>query len=295
MSEESKKPAKKPRKPRKPRSSTKKTSNASSETEPLMTFESLAYDTTQTRRNKSAVVKRTDRFKNIDDGLVPYSYYNTPYSTGAGNSDIDIRDAVTLCQKAYYNFAQFRNVIDLMTEFSIGTLYFEGENKKSKRFFEEFFGKMDFFALQDRFYREYFRSGNIFLYRFESKLADKDLKKVASAYGASLSLLTEGKLPTRYIFLNPADIRMTGTASFYKANYSKVLSPYEIQRIKNPLTEEDHTIRQGLDKDTLKSEIVFTTAAFSILRSDFCSSNLFCLVCNTANDLSKNSDLVAVS
>jgi len=45
---------------------------------------------------------------------------------------------------------------------------------------------------------------------------------------------------------------MTGTASFYKARYSKVLSPYEIQRIKNPLTEEDHTVRESLDKDTLK-------------------------------------------
>ena len=253
MSEESKKPAKKAaKKTRKPRASAKKTSTASSETEPLMTFESFAYDTTQTRRNKSAVVKRTDRFKNIDDGLVPYSYYSTPYSTGAGNSDIDIRDAVTLYQKAYYNFAQFRNVIDLMTELSIGTLYLEGENKKSKKFFEEFFEKMDLFSLQDRFYREYFRSGNIFLYRFEGKLADGDLKKVANAYGANLSLLTEGRLPTRYVFLNPADIRMTGTASFYKARYSKVLSPYEIQRIKNPLTEEDHTIRESLDKETLK-------------------------------------------
>ena len=111
---------------------------------------------------------------------------------------------------------------------------------------------MDFFALQDRFYREYFRSGNIFLYRFEGKLPKEELKKVASAYGANLSLLTEGRLPTRYVFLNPADIRMTGTASFYKARYSKVLSPYEIQRIKNPLTEEDHTIRESLDKETLK-------------------------------------------
>ena len=249
MSENPKKSAKASAK--KPRATKKKTSSASLETEPLMTFESLAYDTTQTRRNKTSTIKRTDRFKNIDDGLVPYSYYSSPYSTGTGNSDIDIRDAVTLCQKAYYNFAQFRNVIDLMTEFSIGQLFFEGDNKKSKKFFEEFFEKINIFSLQDRFYREYFRSGNIFLYRFEGKLAEKDLKKVAKAYGANLSLLTEGKLPTKYIFLNPADIRMTGTASFYKAKYSKILSPYEIQRIKNPLTEEDETLRRGLDQETL--------------------------------------------
>jgi len=237
---------------KKSRPAKKKAPSASLETEPLMTFESLAYDTSQTRRNKTSTIRRTDRFKNIEDGLVPYSYYSSPYSTGTGNSDIDIRDAVTLCQKAYYNFAQFRNVIDLMTEFSVGQLFFEGDNKKSKKFFEEFFEKINIFSLQDRFYREYFRSGNIFLYRFEGKLEEKDLKKVAKAYGASLSLLTEGKLPTKYIFLNPADIRMTGTASFYKAEYSKILSPYEIQRIKNPLTEEDETLRRGLDQETLK-------------------------------------------
>ena len=90
--------------------------------EPLMAYESVANvktSVTSTRRNVAGVIERTDKYKNIADGLVPFRFA-TEYA-GSGNS-LDVRDAVILCQNAYYNFSQFRNVIDLMTEFSLGDI-----------------------------------------------------------------------------------------------------------------------------------------------------------------------------
>ena len=70
---------------------------------PLTAFESAA--SSPTRRNKAADIHRTDRFKNISDGEVPFKY-----TYGVQNkSNLNVRDTVTLCQKAYYNFAIFRN------------------------------------------------------------------------------------------------------------------------------------------------------------------------------------------
>ena len=121
---------------------------------------------TQTRRNKSSVIDRSDRFINIEEGLVPYQY-----SGGVKNaSNVDVRDAVILCQKAYYNFSIFRNTIDLMTEFSTSSIYFNGGSKKSQTFFTALFKKINIDNLIDQFFREYYRSGNVFLYRYDASV-----------------------------------------------------------------------------------------------------------------------------
>ena len=121
--------------------------------------ETFAAKTSTTRSNKSATIVRSDRFKNIEDGLIPFKYSTSGY--GKGSSDgVEIRDAVILCQKAYYNFAVFRNTIDLMTEFSINNIYFEGGTQKSRDFLQAYFDKINLWSIQDRFFREYYRSGN---------------------------------------------------------------------------------------------------------------------------------------
>ena len=152
-------------------SEAKSTSSKNPDITPLMALQqtsasNLSTQRTQTRRNKAADIERTDRFKNIDDGLIPWRYS----SIYGGDKDISVRDAVILCQKAYYNFAQFRNVIDLMTEFSCGSIFFKDGSKKSRDFFEAFFNKINVWGIQDQFFREYYRSGNVFLYRFDGRV-----------------------------------------------------------------------------------------------------------------------------
>ena len=221
-----------------------KTKVKQGEIKPLSVIE--ASSDSKMRRNASSTIERTDRFKNIDDGLVPFKY-----SSGVTNkSNIDVKDAVVLCQKAYYNFAIFRNVIDLMTEFSISDIYFKGGTKKSRDFFSALFKKINIWSLQDRFFREYYRSGNVFVYRFDTQIKSEDALKITQVYGAQADLKV--RLPSRYIILNPADIQLNGSASFIVGKYMKLISDYELARLKFPKSDEDREIFDSLDEGTKK-------------------------------------------
>jgi len=227
-------------------------SNKSQETQPLMVSEASfseikASDSTSTRRNVAGGIIRTDRYKNIDDGLIPFRY-----SSGIkANSNMNIRDAVILCQKAYYNFSVFRNTIDLMTEFSCSNIYFKDGSQKSRDFFNALFKKINIFDLQDQFFREYYRSGNVFIYRFDTKIKDEDINKITQTFGI-VSKAANVNLPARYIIINPADIQIGGSINFSLGRYYKLLSDYELERLKAPKTEEDLEVLKSLPPETQK-------------------------------------------
>lgn len=210
--------------------------------------ESIASNTsdlsTSTRRNISSNINRTDKYKNIEDGIIPFKY-----SSGVkSNSNMNIRDAVILCQKAYYNFSIFRNTIDLMTEFSSSNIYFTGGSQKSKDFFEALFKKINLWDFQDKFFREYYRSGNVFVYRFDTQVSDADIAKITQTFG--LSSKASVNLPARYMLLNPADIQMAGSVNFSLGRYYKIISDYELERLKNPKTDEDIEVLKSLPPET---------------------------------------------
>lgn len=231
----------------------------SEDTAPFMISEASASPTTSTRRNVAGNIDRTDRYKNIDDGLVPFKI-NTGY--GNGQATVDIKDAIILCQKAYYNFSQFRNVIDMMTEFSVSNIYFRGGSSKARDFFDALFKKINILTLQDKYFREYYRSGNVFTYRFDAVVQPEDLKRITQTFGEEKRPNNyinnikpsddenELKIPIRYIILNPADIRLLGTANFGIAIYQKILTEYELMRLRYPQTPEDEELFQALPDDT---------------------------------------------
>src|SRR5438046_1286734 len=160
-------------------------------------IESVASSSITTRRNLAGTIERSDRFKNIDEGFVPFRNSGT---YGTNKSTLDCRDPIILCQKCYYNFATFANIIDLMTEFSVNNIFFKGGNKKAKAFFEALFEKINLWDLQDKFFREYYRSGNVFVYRYDSKVTAADIARITSVYAAENELQVETLvLPSRYI------------------------------------------------------------------------------------------------
>jgi hypothetical protein len=246
----------------------KMTATASEQdTTPFMAYESTANINTgytSTRRNKASVINRTDKYANISDGLVPFKYSYQYGNSGARN--LDVRDAVILCQKAYYNFSQFRNVIDLMTEFSLGNIYFRGASKKSRSFFEALFNKLNIWDFQDQFFREYYRSGNVFVYRFDATLSNQEVSKITQTFGSTLSsaLSSSTKIPSSYMLVNPADIRMTGTLAFNNPVYYKLVTNYELERLKNRETEEDKQMFDSLPKNIQEQIDTARSAAVQI-------------------------------
>ena len=200
------------------------------------------------RRNAAADIERTSRFTNIDTGIIPFRYSNYVKNL----STLDVRDAIILCQKAYYNVAIFRNTIDLMTEFSDSPIYLTGGSQKSREFFEAYFKKINLASFQDQFFREYYRSGNVFTYRFDTSLTSEQLLKITQTFGSKLKSIAQDasvKLPARYTIVNPADIYVGGTVNYAFNVYYKLLSDYELERLRDPKTDEDIEVYNNLPQD----------------------------------------------
>jgi hypothetical protein len=193
------------------------------------------------RRNRAAFTRTNDRFSSIRNGLLPYSY---------AMDGVNVREAIELCQKAYANVSVFRNSIDIMSEFANSDIYLEGGSQKSRDFFNQWLNKIKIWNLKDQYFREYYRSGNIFLYRVDAVMQGNEYIKLINQISETGS--TTNKIPVRYILLNPFDIVAKRGSSFETGAYEKILSEYELARLQNPVSEEDQEILNGLPESVRK-------------------------------------------
>ncbi len=83
-----------------------------------------------------------------------------------------------------------------MTEFSVSKLFFQGGTAKSRNFFKNLFESLNITNFLDQFFREYYRSGNVFIYRFEVTATDDDIIRLNKTYGTEAARL---QLPSRYL------------------------------------------------------------------------------------------------
>ena len=215
--------------------------------ESFYNYEAKAYSRTSTggpstsgRRNNIAIAPMMYKYANIRAGMLPYQY---------ALDGVNVRDAIELCQKAYANIAVFRNAVDTMADFANSQIYLEGGSAKSKEFIKAWLKKIKIWNLKDQFFREFYRSGNIFLYTLESKFKADDFSKVRNL---GINMLSN-KIPIRYILLNPYDMMAKRATSFEKFGvYAKVLSEYECERLRDPKTEEDREIYEALPSNIKK-------------------------------------------
>jgi hypothetical protein len=180
------------------------------------------------------------RYSLLSQGLLPYEYTK---------DGVDVRDAIMLCQKAYANVAIVRNTIDIATEFANTDVYLEGGTERSREFFSKWFEKIKLWKLKDQYFREYYRSGNIFLYRIDGKFNAEDFKLLS---GLSENGIKNNKVPLRYILINPYEVVAKISSSFAEAVYEKVLSEYELERLKNPKDDADVELLNGFDPEVQK-------------------------------------------
>ena len=159
-----------------------------------------------------------------------------------GRSFFEVRDAILLCQKAYWNFPLLKNVIDVMTELTNSRCYLEGGNQTTRDFIGAWWDRIGFRSLKEEFFREFWRSGTVPIYRFDAEYDPKDITQMTQVYGSMKSL----EVPIRYIILNPASIQVEANISFLRPVYYKVLSNYELARIRNPKTPEDRAVLDSL-------------------------------------------------
>ena len=179
---------------------------------------------TGSRRNASFNTRKLWKYANIREGQLPYFY---------GKAGCDIKDAIMLCQKAYANIPIFRNVIDIMSEFANTELVLEGGTEKSKNFIDKWMQRVNLWGVKDQYFREYYRSGNVFMYRLDTKFTVDDFNRMSTIYGSD-DLIKKGDIPIKYILLNPYDITTLKSSNFDGNVYRKILSEYELERLKDP-------------------------------------------------------------
>lgn len=194
-------------------------------------------DKTSKRKNQAATRVMTERFANIASGLLPYEY---------SKDQVGVCDAVILCQKAYFNIPVFKSTLDLQAEFANTDIYLDPKtgNASSRKFVESWFKKIKLYDLKEQFFREFWRSGNVFLYKLESSLAAKTIR------GYGLSQAARKKIPVKYVVLNPADIIVNGQLTFGSFKYAKILTPFELTRLKNRKTKEEKEMFDALPEGT---------------------------------------------
>lgn len=204
--------------------------------EPGRTGGESGYQISMARTNRSGVGPDNTYQDTINGEL-----YNITKGVSPIEGDlnaISVETAIALCQKAYWNVPIFRNTIDIQTEFSNSKLHFKGVNKNTTKFYQLWYEKINGPKVADMFFREWFRSGNVFIYKFNGTLQLQEYRKMSRAAENSVINVTK-EIPLRYIILNPRDMRCNGAASFVDAKYSKVLNSFEVARLKNPKTQEE--------------------------------------------------------
>jgi len=218
--------------------------------EPIISFASSARsgERVSTRRNGQATNPVKDRFKNIDEGLLPFQ---------TSKDSIGVTDAILLTQKAYFNVPVFKSTVDLLSEFTDTDIYLEGGNTSSRDFITAWFKKIKLYDLKEQFFREYYRSGNVMLYELNAKLKTKTIRSFILSNSAINS-----RIPIKYIVLNPSNIVVRGQMDFGEFTYAKTLTPFELARLRKPTTDHEKELLSSLPEDIqrrLKSQQVTST------------------------------------
>lgn len=180
-----------------------------------------------------------DRFANIDEGILPWE---------ESRDGVGIRDAIVLTQKAYHNFPVFKQTIDLLSEFTNTDLYFEKGtgSAKSRKFIESWWEKIKLHDLKDQFFREYWRSSNVFPYAIEATVKKESVQAFVETAAAAIR---KKHIPIKYLMLNPADIQ-TGESIYFGDNaYVKVLTSFEIAKLADPKTKKEEELYNSLPED----------------------------------------------
>jgi hypothetical protein len=195
-------------------------------------------DGSGSRNSFSASISPLDRYKNINAGILPWENRN---------GLIGMRSIIETCQRAYSNVSIVRNATEASVEFSCSQLHIKTSNKTVKDFFTEWFNKVGIYFFTQQFMREYYRSGNVFIYKFNGKMSQDQYGKMQSVFGAK-----ENNLPIKYTILNPAQVYLNGGLG-HDQNWVKVLSTFEIERLKKSETKEDQQVFNSLPADVKKS------------------------------------------
>ena len=180
-----------------------------------------------------------------------------PYMESGGF--LNIREVIRLCQTAYYNVPVFNHTIEIMTELTNTGIKLTGGTPKSRQFYKTWHQKINLFNLCEQFFRECYRSSNMFLYRYDGGIKLNKINKFIlgeeEATFWNKKHVSEAArtidLPLRYVLLNPADICTYNDLSLnYMPSYYRIMDTSTRTQIKRLLKES--TVKISQDEELKK-------------------------------------------
>lgn len=175
-------------------------------------------------------------YPNLSAGIMPFSAEGGYYTMSV---------PINLATLAYFNVPLVRNAINLLQDFSISPLHIRTTNRTVKAFFTKWFESINLSDFMAQWFLEYYRSGNVFIYKFNGKIAEDKLSKMKTALGAQA---VSPEIPIRYIILDPKQVYLQ-VGPTYNSTYSRMLSTFEIERLRNPQTPEDVQVLRSFPPD----------------------------------------------
>lgn len=186
--------------------------------------------------NWAPTIANNNLYPNLRAGIMPFSAEGGYYSMSI---------PINMATLAYFNIALVRNTINLLQDFSISPLHIRTGNRTVKTFFTKWFESINLNDLMSQWFLEYYRSGNIFLYAFNGKIAEDKFAKMKTATAAKDK---SPEIPIRYIILDPKQVYLQ-VGPTYNKTYVRQLSTFEIERLRNPKTPEDRQMLKDYPPD----------------------------------------------
>jgi len=183
-----------------------------------------------------------DAFQNIRAMGLPWQGYN-------GNRNyVGACDAIELSTRAWMGVPVVKNAVEVSVEFSNQPLFVKSDNKTVETFFTEWFKALGMESFKQQWFRSYYREGNVFSYLFTGKFGPAYYKNFQQGFGAK-----NNRIPIRYELLNPSSVFVPAGLT-YPYTYVRLMSTYDVARLKSPQTDQDKQVYDSLPDD-VKAQI----------------------------------------
>ncbi len=231
-------------------------------------------NSTSYRDTASPAVSVGEGFPNIRAGIMPFNLIDGGY--------YGVAEAISVAYQCYFNYAPLRNSVNFLADFSVSPIHVKTPNLRVKEFIEQWFATINLNQFMAQFFLEYYRSGNVFIYKFSGQPSVDGLKafeQTLAASGETCTAARDTKIPIRYIILNPMQIYLQqgplAGVPYTDMPYGwvRMLSTYEIQRLRNPQTPEDEQMLKSFPPEVQR--IIKTGGTYRYLFVPLDTNRLF--------------------
>jgi len=196
-----------------------------------------------------ASTRGTSRLDSPRGKVGTLDYIGADFCPNGSKGDIsNINDLINLSKAAFHSVPAYRNSLLTQVALSNTKLIVRGPNAGVANFFKTWLTKTQMWDFTNQVMLEYLRSGNVFIYKLKTDLKLNEIRKFTKEVYAK-----NRSVPIKYMVLDPSQIRGQGGASLINQVYCKILTSYEVERLRAHATPEDLEIYNSFTEEEKKA------------------------------------------